>query len=137
MTNCIFCKIAQHEISAYVVYEDDHVVAFLDIQPRSPGHTMVIPKQHAENLSALPDAEVAPFFTAVKHVTDIVRSALAPDGFTLGMNYGEASGQEVQHMHFHIMPRWAHDGGGPIQRVVMNKPEEDIAALAEKIRGAK
>ena len=121
-------------MNAHIVYEDDHVVAFLDIQPRSPGHTMVIPKHHVANLSELPDAQVAPFFSAVKKITDIVRSALNPDGFTLGMNYGEASGQEVQHMHFHIMPRWAHDGGGPIQRVVMNVPEENVAALAKKIR---
>jgi histidine triad (HIT) family protein len=137
MTNCIFCKIAQHEMNAHVVYEDDFVVAFLDIQPRAPGHTMVIPKNHVVNLSELPDSQIESFFSAVKKVTDIVRSALTPDGFTLGMNYGEASGQEVQHMHFHIMPRWAHDGGGPIQRVVMNTPEEDVATLAEKIRTAK
>ena len=137
MTNCIFCKIAKGEINAHVVFEDDAAVAFLDIQPRSPGHTMVIPKHHFANLSELPDTQVAPFFSAVKRVTDIVKAALNPDGFTLGMNYGEASGQEVQHMHFHIMPRWAHDGGGPIQRVVMNPPEEDVATLAEKIRTAK
>lgn len=137
MNQCIFCKIAQHEMKAHVVYEDDHVVAFLDIQPRSPGHTMVIPKNHVANLSELPDSQVEPFFSAVKKITDIVRSALHPDGFTLGMNYGTASGQEVEHMHFHIMPRWAHDGGGPIQHVVMNKSDEDVATLAEKIRTAK
>ncbi|OGZ41896.1 MAG: hypothetical protein A3C80_04335 [Candidatus Ryanbacteria bacterium RIFCSPHIGHO2_02_FULL_45_43] len=136
MNHCLFCKIASGEIPSEKIYEDENVLAFLDIQPRSPGHTMIIPKNHAANLSELPDSAIGPFFSSVKKVTDMLKKALTPDGFTLGMNYGAAAGQEVQHMHFHIMPRWFTDGGGPIQRVVSNTPDERLEEMAEKIRGA-
>jgi len=126
MVDCLFCKIAQKEIPAEVVFENDTALAFLDIAPRAPGHTMVIPKIHAENLSDLSRGLVGPYFEACQRVTDMIKRALAPDGFTLGMNYGRVAGQEVDHLHFHIMPRWASDGGHSLQSVVSNKPSEDI-----------
>lgn len=152
MNECLFCKFVKKDLPARlaevsakragkagnateIVFENDVALAFLDIMPRAPGHTMVIPKQHARNISELPDEAVGPFFQTVKRVIAQIERALAPDGFTLGMNYGEASGQEVQHLHFHIIPRWHGDGGGTIQRVVENKPSEDIAVIAQKIRG--
>lgn len=134
MDGCLFCKIGKKEIAAEVVFENDIALAFLDILPRALGHTMVIPKYHAQNLSELPDELVGRFFTTVKKVISQIERALRPDGFTLGMNYGKASGQEVQHLHFHIIPRWHGDGGGPIQRVVENQPKEDIKIIAQKIR---
>ncbi len=132
--DCLFCKIVNKEIPGKVVYENDHVLAFLDINPRSTGHSVVIPKVHAKNISELPDGEVQPFFAAVKHVVGLIKESLSPDGFTLGMNYGEVSGQEVDHLHFHIMPRWHGDEGKAIQSVVGSKVEEDLDAIAEKIR---
>ncbi|MDA1334788.1 MAG: HIT family protein [bacterium] len=132
--DCLFCKIIAEEILPVKVYEDDIVLAFLDAQPRSPGHTMVIPKKHVENLSELPKEDVGPFFEAVQLVTNKVKKALVPDGFTLGMNYGRVSGQEVDHMHFHIMPRWKGDGGSSLQSVVSNKPTEELEVIAEKIK---
>lgn len=137
MEDCLFCKIVKGEIPAERVYEDDIAVAFLDIMPRTPGHTMVIPKIHVENFVDLPKEQIGPFFEAAQKVAVTVERALAPDGFTLGMNHGKVSGQEVPHLHFHIMPRWEGDGGGSIQSVVANKPKEGIAIVAEKIRSAK
>ena len=134
MNECLFCRFVKKEIATEIVFENEVATAFLDIMPRAPGHTMVVPKQHAQNISELPDELVGPFFQTIKKVIAQVERALAPDGFTLGMNYGKASGQEVNHLHFHIIPRWHSDGGGPIQRVVSNEPREDIKMIAEKIR---
>lgn len=134
--DCLFCKISTREIPAEIIYEDDTAVAFLDIQPSAPGHALVIPKHHAGNLTELPDEAAGPFFRAVKNVVRLVEKALAPDGFTLGINHGALSGQEVMHLHLHVIPRWASDGGRAVQGVVNNQPTEDIKAIGEKIRAA-
>ena len=134
MSNCLFCKIAKGIIPAEKVYEDDALFAFLDIEPKAPGHTMVIPKAHTENIFDLPDTEVGPFFTAVKRVTRMIEKALTPDGFTLGINQGKAAGQAIDHLHFHIIPRWRNDGGRSLHAVVNNPAKEKLEALAEKIR---
>jgi histidine triad (HIT) family protein len=131
--DCLFCKIIAKQIPAYVIYEDDHVLAFLDIMPRTPGHTVVIPKVHAPTIVALPESEVGPLFMAVKKVAELLSRALTPDGITIGINQGRASGQEVDHLHVHVMPRWHNDGGGAIQSVVHNAPKESLEAIKEKI----
>jgi histidine triad (HIT) family protein len=131
---CLFCKIASHKIPAKVIYEDDHVFAFLDIMPRAVGHTMVIPKVHASNILELSQLEIEPLFVAVKHVAGMLSKSLRPNGFTIGMNQGRASGQEVNHLHVHIIPRWNDDGGSAIQSVVNKPGEESLDALLGKIR---
>ena len=73
--DCLFCKIVAKEIPSLVVYEDDHALAFLELHPRSPGHTMVIPKVHAPTIADLPDAEVGPLFIAVKKVAELLKNA--------------------------------------------------------------
>ena len=133
--DCLFCKIAAKEIPAQVIYEDDRTIAFLDIMPRSPGHTMVIPKFHAPNSLELPDSEVAPLFAAVKKVADMLSQKLRSDGMTVGINQGRASGQEVDHLHVHLMPRWQGDGGSAVQSVVNNKPKESLEEMRKKIIG--
>ncbi len=130
---CLFCKIVAKEIPAYVVYEDKKTVAFLDIMPRSPGHTMVIPKYHSPNFLELPAEEVTPLFLAVKKVADILMAKLKPDGLTVGINQGRASGQEVDHLHVHLMPRWKGDNGHAVQLVVNNKPKESLTEIQKKI----
>ncbi len=128
MDSCLFCRIAAKEIPAEIVYEDDRTVAFLDVHPRAPGHAMVIPKTHAPTLAGLPDAEVGPLFAAVQKVARLLAAKLAPDGITIGMNQGRASGQEVDHLHVHLIPRWHGDGGSSIQSVVDNPPRAKEAA---------
>ncbi len=134
--SCLFCKIAAKEIPAEVVYEDSATLAFLDIHPRAPGHTMVIARTHAANLLELPDAAVGPLFNAVKKVTAILQRALQPHGFTIGINHGAVSGQAVEHLHVHIMPRYEGDQGGSVHAVVNHAPAEDAKTMAEKIRNA-
>ena len=135
MQDCLFCKIAAKQIPAYVVYEDDHTLAFLDIMPRTTGHTMVIPKVHAPNILELPDAEVGPLFSAVKKVAALLTHTLKCDGITIGANQGRASGQEVDHLHVHLMPRWHGDGGSSVQSVINNKPKESLEEIRKKIIG--
>jgi histidine triad (HIT) family protein len=134
--DCLFCRIVNKEIAAKIIFEDDHVVAFLDIMPRTTGHTLVIPKVHAPNILELPDGEVGPLFAAVKRAAGMLSKALAPDGITIGMNQGRASGQEVDHLHVHLMPRWHNDGGSSIQSVVHSAPKESVDAVLAKILAA-
>lgn len=131
---CLFCKIGRGKIPSQKIYEDKSAFAFLDINPRAPGHTMVIPKVHAETILDLPDKEIRPFFKAVKKVSAMIQKALKPDGFTMGINHGSVSGQTVEHLHFHIIPRWFSDGGSSIHSVVDNPPKEGLEKIAKRIR---
>ena len=133
MNDCLFCKLAIHEIPAKVVYEDDHTLAFLDVHPRAAGHTVVIPKHHAPTLTELSDAEVGPLFGAVKRVAEKVLAALEPDGLTIGVNHGTASGQTIPHLHVHIIPRFTDDGGGSIHSIVPDSVSVDLDAVAKKL----
>src|SRR3989344_5189178 len=120
MPDCLFCKIARKEFGSAVIYENGDVLAFLDINPRAPGHAMVVSRTHSETLLDLPDEALAPLFEGVKTVTAMLERALAPDGFTIGINHGKASGQAVDHLHVHVIPRFTGDGGGSIHTVVSN-----------------
>ena len=134
---CLFCKIANKEIAADVVYEDGKTAAFLDINPRAPGHTMVISKTHSRNILDLNDEEIAPLFLTLKRVTAMIDESLKPDGFTIGANHGSVSGQVVDHLHVHVIPRWKGDGGSSIHSVVTNPPAEAPGTIAEKIKKSK
>ena len=132
--DCLFCKIAQGQIPSQKIYEDSHTFAFLDVNPRSPGHTIVISKYHAPTILELPDKNIAPLFLAIKKVTAMIQKALKPDGFTMGINHGSVSGQTVDHLHFHIIPRWYADKGKSLHSVVDNPPKESLERIAKRIR---
>jgi len=132
--DCLFCKIADKKIPAEVVYEDGRTVAFLDINPRAPAHTVVIPKYHSETIADLPDAEVCPLFLAIKKVADLLVKSLKAEGLTIGINQGRASGQVVDHLHVHLLPRFKSDGGSSVHGVVHNPPEESLQEVARKLR---
>lgn len=136
MDECLFCRIARKELSAAIVYEDDASVAFLDIHPRAPGHAMIVPRVHAATLTDLSDGALGGVFLSVKEVTAAIARALAPDGFTIGINHGQVSGQTIAHLHIHVIPRWYGDGGESLHSVVNNPPKESIEAIAERIRKA-
>jgi len=126
MADCLFCKIANKEIPAKIVYEDENATGVLDVNPRSLGHSMILPKRHAGNILELPDGEIKGVFQAVKNLTALLKKKLNPDGFTIGINHGSVSGQTVEHLHIHVIPRWEKDGGGSIHSVVDNKPEKTL-----------
>jgi len=134
MPDCLFCKIVRKEIPAEVLWEDERTLAFLDVHPCAPGHAMVVPKDHVNSVLELDDAHLGPVFHTVKRVTRMLKGALAPDGFTIGINHGRAAGQAIDHLHIHIIPRWANDRGGSVHSVVKNPPTEDLHTLAERVR---
>ncbi len=134
--DCLFCKIASKEIPSELVYEDENSFAFLDIAPMSKGHTVVIPKKHAENMIDLPMEEVGPLFTAVKKVTELLQEKLSPKGFTIGINHGRVGGQLVDHLHIHVIPRYEGDGGGSLHSVVKNPPKESVSEIRKEIVGS-
>jgi len=108
--DCIFCKIIAGDIPAYEVYEDENVLAFLDINPVNPGHTLVVPKQHHATLVDLPTDLACKIMETIKKITPAILAGVGADSFNLGLNNGKTAGQVVDHVHFHIMPRFADDG---------------------------
>lgn len=130
MADCLFCRIIAGEIPSFKVFENDHVFAFLDIGPVSKGHTLVIPKEHAENLSAGSAEAARHLGEAVHFLGAKIMQALGADGYNLGMNHGEVAGQEVLHTHLHIMPRYT---GTPRSFVKTHPPKEELAVVAQAI----
>lgn len=131
MNDCIFCKIAAGEIPSFKVYEDDKVLAYLDINPFSPGHTLVIPKVHSSCLLDTGADTLATVMAAVRKVAAHLKTALPCDGFNILQNNGEAAGQTVKHVHFHIVPRY---GMEPISFENHKGDMDELKALAERIR---
>jgi histidine triad (HIT) family protein len=137
MADCIFCRIVAGELKAHVVYEDESVLAFLDIHPASRGHVMVIPKAHAESLDRLDEPQIGGLFLGVKAVMGILEKALKPAGMNVGWNHGWAAGQRVDHLHVHLIPRYAGDGGGGIQSLIHSFVVEDLSSVAAQIKAAR
>jgi histidine triad (HIT) family protein len=136
MDDCVFCGIVAGEIPSRTVYENDHAVAFLDANPLAPGHTVVIPREHHRTLQDLPDDAGNAVFGAIRRVTSAVEGAVDADATTVGFNNGEAAGQEVPHVHGHVIPRFEGDGGGPIHAVVGERPDlsdDRLDGIAEEL----
>ncbi|MEK7574109.1 MAG: HIT family protein [Patescibacteria group bacterium] len=130
---CLFCKIIKKEIPAEIVYEDEWNLAILDINPRAPGHTMVIPKVHSQTILDLPEKDLGLLFEAVKEVSLLIKKSLQPEGFTIGINHGKISGQVIDHLHVHIVPRFKDDGGSSVHSVVNNPPKKSLAEIKNKL----
>lgn len=132
MNECIFCKIVKGEIPADKVYEDENFLAFLDIKPNNPGHALIIPKAHYENLYKIPDEVLSAIAPLIKKISIAVKKGTNADGINIGMNNDPAAGQIVPHAHFHIIPRFADDGLKHWQgKPCANK--EEVVKIAEKI----
>ena len=129
--DCIFCAIAAGEIPSFKVYEDDLALAYLDINPFSKGHTLVIPKAHAAGLLDADDRMLSELVLRVKKVAAHIKEKLGCDGFNILQNNGEAAGQTVRHIHFHIVPRW---NGDPLAFENSKGDMDELKALAERIR---
>ena len=108
--NCLFCKMVAGQIPVTKIYEDDVVLAFLDIGPISDGHTLVIPKQHYEQLHDFPVELLAQIASRLGKIAGAVSSAMNSDGYNVLCNNGRAAGQVIEHLHFHIIGRNTDDG---------------------------
>ncbi|HEL2057973.1 TPA: HIT family protein [Streptococcus suis] len=124
MSDCIFCKIVAGEIPAAKVYEDQEVLAFLDITQVTPGHTLVIPKKHFRNLLDLDNQTSTAIFNKIPLIANQLKDKLGANGINLLNNSEEAAGQTVFHTHFHLLPRFDDRDGLEIT-FATNQPDFD------------
>ena len=112
MENCIFCKIANGEIPAATLYENENFRVILDLGPASKGHALILPKSHAANIYELSDEMAAKAMILAKKMATAMTAALKCDGFNIVQNNGECAGQTVFHFHMHLIPRYKGDQVG-------------------------
>jgi histidine triad (HIT) family protein len=131
--DCLFCKICTGEIPSDKVYEDADFLAFLDIKPLNQGHTLIIPKEHYKDIFELPDEVLVKMSVLVKKLSIAVKEATKAEGINIKVNNGAPAGQDVFHVHFHIIPRYEKDGYEPWR----GKPydsDQVKSEMSEKIR---
>jgi histidine triad (HIT) family protein len=133
-SDCIFCSIVAGDIPGRIVHETASTIAFLDANPLAPGHTLVVPKAHHERLNDLDGDLAAELYESLHELVPRIEAAVDAPATTVAFNNGTAAGQEVPHVHGHVIPRFGGDGGGPIHVVAGDRPElsddelDDIAA---------
>jgi len=136
MSGCLFCRIAAGMVPAYKVYEDDRVSAFLDINPSAIGHVLIIPRIHVSRIEDLSVLDAEALFKTLHRLVKPIRIGVGTAAVMLGVNDGPGSGQEIPHVHIHVIPRSPGDGGTIIQSTIhIRKPTpEKLEITAEKIR---
>jgi len=110
MNDCVFCKIINNELPANKIYEDEKIIAFLDIDPINKGHALLVPKQHYSSTLETPDQVVCNLAIMAKKIAKAIMRATGAHACNIGINNGKESGQVVFHTHWHIMPRFENDG---------------------------
>ena len=132
----MFCRIIKGEIPSHKVYEDENTLAFLDIHPSTPGHTLIIPKAHIARVEDLSVGDAEALFGTLHKVVGGIQEAVGAPASTIGVNNGRESGQEVPHVHIHVIPRSRGDRGGIIQGIAKShRPDNDeMIEIAEKIK---
>ena len=136
MADCIFCKIIAEEIPSSKVYEDNRIVAFLDISQVTPGHTLVVPKQHFRNLLEMDADSASQLFARVPDIARKVMKATGAKGMNILNNNEEIAGQTVFHTHVHLAPRYEETDGLQISFETHEPDFSALAQLAEKIAQA-
>lgn len=132
---CIFCRIIRGEIPAEIIYQDKNVLAFLDINPVAPGHTLVVPKKHTARFISAPDELIYQTIKTAKKIAPKVLKAVGATDFNLITNNGPAAGQSVEHLHFHIIPR-GKDFSHP-NWVTIKYEKNEMKEIANRIRNKK
>jgi len=131
---CIFCKIGKKELESYVILESENFMAFLDIKPHAPGHTLVIPKFHVENFDELDEKYGIELIKFLKDVIKLLKEKLNTKDFNVGINEGKLAGRAIDHLHIHILPRFEKDKGGSIHSIVYNPPKESLEEIYKKLK---
>ncbi len=134
MSDCIFCKIIAGEIPSTVVYEDDDVFVFMDIGPIIKGHALVVSKKHYDPVTETPDDVLAKLHQIAKRVAQAQMNELKADGVNIMQNNGKAAGQEVPHIHLHVIPRFENDGHHWNWKPKKYDDFDEMAELARKMR---
>ncbi len=136
MMSCIFCAIAAGEVPSTKVHEDADVIAFLDIRPLARGHTLVVPKAHVQKLEETDGTTASALIEVTKALTPRLCQTVGASDATIAINDGPDAGQEVPHLHIHIVPRQAGDGAGPIHALFGERPTpdmDDLQTIAEAL----
>lgn len=133
MDKCIFCQIIAGEIPSSKVYEDDKVLAFLDISQTTSGHTLVVPKNHARNLLEMDEVASSEVFARVPKIARAVKQATGASGMNIIANNEEIAGQTVFHTHIHLVPRFSEKDGISINYTTQEPDFEQLAQLAKNI----
>ncbi len=115
MENCLFCKIIKKEIKSYTIYEDEICLAFLDINPKSNGHTLIIPKKHTKDLEDIDIETINHIFKVAKELSTILKEKLKYVGLQLVQNNGIC--QEIKHFHLHLIPIYNNDKKYPVEEI--------------------
>lgn len=139
MPGCLFCAIAAGDIPSAHLYEDGRVFAFLDIKPLAPGHALVVPKRHAAKLEDATPEDRHALMEAVALLAPVLCRETDAKDCTVAVNNGPDAGQEVQHVHVHLVPRKAGDGAGPIHAMHWPRPSvpsEEMHDLAVRVSSA-
>ena len=133
MTECLFCKIVEGSLPSHKIYEDDLFIVILDKFPVAPGHCLIIPKFHVEDVFGLCEKEGPAIMPLVQKIAVRMKDVLAPDGFNILQNNGKAAGQVVFHYHMHIIPRMVGDGIkiAPMSHIYVD--EADIDKMRERL----
>jgi histidine triad (HIT) family protein len=118
---CLFCKIAMGDVPSQKLYEDAEHLAFLDINPRNPGHTLVMPKKHYETILEMPDNEIGELFRLVKKIAVAVKKGMNADGISIGQSNERAAGQVIPHVHVHVIPRFLSEGPPGLESILPTK----------------
>ena len=130
---CLFCQIVENKISAYKIYEDEECMAFLDIFPRAFGHTLVIPKKHYEKYSDMTEEDASKLGKAIHKVANQIINKLNVPAYNIFNNNGKISGQEIMHVHFHILPRSVNDGVNFLLPPVMQEAKDKLEEIHNSI----
>ncbi len=132
---CIFCRIIRGEIPSFQIFEDEHTLAFMDINPANPGHALVIPKTHAETLLTLDEPWLTATTCAAQRVARAVWKAFTPYGLNLVQANGPGAAQSVSHFHWHVLPR-SRDDGLAMNWALQPGDREELTTAAARIRAA-
>ena len=130
--DCIFCKIANGEISSKTLYEDADFRVILDLAPAAKGHALILPKDHAANLYELSEESASKVLVVAKKIAEQMKNKLNCEGLNLMQNNGEVAGQTVHHFHMHVIPRYSDDG----QKIEFNSKEctpEELESVRKQI----
>ena len=131
--DCIFCSILAGDIPSATIYEDDDILAFLDIGPIIKGHTLVIPKKHVETIHEISEEQLTAVMCGVQKVAAAQVKALGAEGVNITQANGSVAGQVVPHLHFHVIPRYADDGHHWNWNAKSYDSPEELGAVKERI----
>ncbi|MEM5782659.1 MAG: HIT family protein [Candidatus Aenigmatarchaeota archaeon] len=134
MEDCVFCKIGEKKLNSYIVFETHNFISFLDINPLTPGHAVVIPKFHIQNFIGLEEKFGEEFVKIIKETILKISKAMNTKDFTIGINDGKLSGRAIDHLHIHIIPRYKEDKGGSIHSIVHYSSGESLESIYNKIK---